>query len=170
MDIAAAHVNDPVPPLPDTVDLQLRQFVMSMLEKDPRDRPKDALVVSRTLARIERRLLDQQTEANDDTFVSPPSGRMPRRVASAPHAVNTLLRAMDPKTIIPAGDAPIPAAPIVADAAALAPAASAVADATSAPLAAPAAPTLQPPVPDMPSGVDHSLETSATADSWKEQQ
>ena len=180
MDIAAAHVNDPVPPLPDTVDLQLRQFVMSMLEKDPRDRPKDALVVSRTLARIERRLLDQQTEASDDTFVAPPSGRMPRRVASAPHAVNTLLRAMDPKTIIPAGDAPIPAAPIVADAASLNAAASAVASAaTSVPLAAPEvvvpappanAPIVQPPVADIPSGVDHSLETSATADSWKEQQ
>ncbi|OZG66657.1 serine-threonine protein kinase [Bifidobacterium hapali] len=184
VDIAAAHVNDPVPPLPDTVDLQLRQFVMSMLEKDPRDRPKDALVVSRTLARIERRLLDQQTEASDDTFVAPPSGRMPRRVASAPHAVNTLLRAMDPKTIIPAGDAPIPAAPIVADAASLnasVAAAGATSAATSVPLAAPevivpappansAAPIVQLPVADMPSGVDHSLETSATADSWKEQQ
>ena len=45
VDIAAAHVNDPVPPLPDTVDLQLNQFVMSMLSKDPLDRPKDALVV-----------------------------------------------------------------------------------------------------------------------------
>ena len=62
VDIAAAHVNNPVPPLPDSVDVQLREFVMSMLAKDPLDRPKDALVVSRTLARIERRLLDQQTE------------------------------------------------------------------------------------------------------------
>lgn len=61
VDIAAAHVNNPVPPLPDSVDVQLREFVMSMLAKDPLDRPKDALVVSRTLARIERRLLDQQT-------------------------------------------------------------------------------------------------------------
>lgn len=33
----------------------------SMLSKDPLDRPKDALTVSRTLSRIERRLLDQQT-------------------------------------------------------------------------------------------------------------
>lgn len=57
VDIAAAHVNNPVPPLPDSVDVQLREFVMSMLAKDPLDRPKDALVVSRTLARIERRLL-----------------------------------------------------------------------------------------------------------------
>ncbi|MBW3095384.1 serine/threonine protein kinase [Bifidobacterium sp. 64T4] len=82
VDIAAAHVNDTVPPLPDAVDFQLREFVMSMLAKDPRDRPADALVVSRTLARIERRLLDQQTELNEATIVS---GRMPRRISSTPH-------------------------------------------------------------------------------------
>lgn len=93
VDIAAAHVNDPVPPLPDTVDLQLNQFVMSMLSKDPLDRPKDALVVSRTLARIERRLLDQETAQTDDTFIA--SGRLPRRVVSLPHTVNTLLRELN---------------------------------------------------------------------------
>ena len=80
VDIAAAH--DTVPPLPDAVDFQLREFIMSMLSKDPRDRPADALVVSRTLARIERRLLDQQTELNEATIVS---GRMPRRISSTPH-------------------------------------------------------------------------------------
>ena len=93
VDIAAAHVNDPVPPLPDTVDLQLNHFVMSMLSKDPLDRPKDALVVSRTLARIERRLLDQETAQTDDTFIA--SGRLPRRVVSLPHTVNTLLRELN---------------------------------------------------------------------------
>lgn len=93
VDIAAAHVNDPVPPLPDTVDLQLNQFVMSMLSKDPLDRPKDALVVSRTLARIERRLLDQETAQTDDTFIA--SGRLPRRVVSLPHTVNPLLRELN---------------------------------------------------------------------------
>ncbi|MEJ5921325.1 serine/threonine-protein kinase [Bifidobacterium thermophilum] len=85
VDIAAAHVNEPVPPLPDSIDLQLRQFVMSMLEKDPRDRPKDALVVSRTLARIERRLMDQETKLSDDTTIVPSRGRLPRRVSSTPH-------------------------------------------------------------------------------------
>ena len=67
VDIAAAHVNDPVPPLPDNLDLQLRQFVMSMLAKDPKDRPKDALIVSKVLSRIERRLLDQETSFNNTT-------------------------------------------------------------------------------------------------------
>ena len=93
VDIAAAHVNNPVPPLPDSVDLQLSQFVMSMLSKDPLDRPKDALVVSRTLARIERRLLDQQTEMNDNTTMVTNGARIPRRVSSAPRPAATLLNA-----------------------------------------------------------------------------
>ena len=85
VDIAAAHVNDPVPPLPENIDLQLRQFVMSMLAKNPEDRPKDALVVSKILARIERRLLDQQTLFNDKTSVlSLPGSRPLRRVRSIP--------------------------------------------------------------------------------------
>ena len=71
--------------MPDTVDLQLRQFVMSMLAKDPRDRPKDALVVSRTLSRIDRRLMDQETKLSDDTTIVPSHGRLPRRVSSTPH-------------------------------------------------------------------------------------
>ena len=57
VDIAAAHVNNPVPPLPASVDFQLSQFVMSMLSKDPLDRPNDALTVARILTRIQRRLL-----------------------------------------------------------------------------------------------------------------
>lgn len=85
VDIAAAHVNDAVPPLPDTVDVQLAQFVMSMLAKDPRDRPKDALVVSRTLSHIERRLFDQEASFSETTMVSR-DGRIARRVVSAPYS------------------------------------------------------------------------------------
>ncbi|EFA22351.1 serine/threonine-protein kinase [Bifidobacterium gallicum] len=84
VDIAAAHVNNPVPPLPNTVDVQLREYVMYMLAKDPLDRPVDALAVARILSRIERRLLDQQTE-EVETRIMRLDGRMPRRVASEPH-------------------------------------------------------------------------------------
>ncbi|RFT41598.1 serine/threonine protein kinase [Bifidobacteriaceae bacterium N170] len=85
VDIAAAHVNDPVPPLPDSVDLQLRQFVMSMLSKNPKDRPKDALVVSKVIAKIERRLLDQQTAFNNkNTIDSSNAQRIKRSVRSVP--------------------------------------------------------------------------------------
>lgn len=86
IDIAAAHVNEAVPPLPDTVDVQLAQFVMSMLSKDPRDRPADALVVSRTLSHIERRLMDRQAE-REETPMSR-DGRIARRVVSTPFFVD----------------------------------------------------------------------------------
>lgn len=85
VDIAAAHVNDPVPPLPDSVDIQLRQFVMSMLSKNPKDRPKDALVVSKVLSKIERRLLDQQTAFNNkNSILSSAVQRPARSVRSVP--------------------------------------------------------------------------------------
>lgn len=85
VDIAAAHVNDPVPPLPDSVDIQLRQFVMSMLSKNPKDRPKDALVVSKVLSKIERRLLDQQTAFNNKNSVPSSAVQRPTRsVRSVP--------------------------------------------------------------------------------------
>ena len=88
VDIAAAHVNNPVPPLPDDVDVQLAEFVMSMLAKDPLDRPKDAMVVSRVLGKIEARMLDQRSEMADATMAT--GGRMPRRVESAPHTFASL--------------------------------------------------------------------------------
>lgn len=84
VDIAAAHVNDPVPPLPESIDLQLRQFVMSMLAKDPKDRPSDALVVSKVLSRIERRLLDQETTFNNTTGILPTHSRHIRCIKSMP--------------------------------------------------------------------------------------
>jgi serine/threonine protein kinase len=61
VDIAAAQVNDPVPPLPDSTEPELARFVMSMLEKDPMRRPQNALDVSRRLSRIERDILDAET-------------------------------------------------------------------------------------------------------------
>lgn len=84
VDIAAAHVNDPVPPLPENVDLQLQQFIMSMLAKNPKDRPKDALVVSKVLSRIERRLLDQETAFNNTTGVLSTNLRQRRCIKSMP--------------------------------------------------------------------------------------
>ena len=89
VDIAAAHVNDPVPPLPDSIDTQLTSFIMSMLAKDPRDRPANALVVSHTLAKIEQRLLDQQI---GQTEMMDPDTPRPRQIISKPHMAKNLLR------------------------------------------------------------------------------
>jgi len=42
VDIAVAHVNTPVPPLPPSVDRQIARLVMRLLAKDPADRPGSA--------------------------------------------------------------------------------------------------------------------------------
>lgn len=48
VDIAVAHVNRPVPPLPRTVDPTMADIVMRMLAKDPADRPRSAASLART--------------------------------------------------------------------------------------------------------------------------
>lgn len=96
VDIAAAHVNDPVPPLPEIIDLQLRQFVMSMLSKDPKDRPQDALIVAKVLSKIERRLLDQQTAFDDKTSVLNSQNSRPlRRIKSLPQTKINIIDIFD---------------------------------------------------------------------------
>ncbi len=49
VDIAIAHVNTPVPPLPDGVEQELAALVMRMLDKDPERRPRSAASLARTL-------------------------------------------------------------------------------------------------------------------------
>jgi serine/threonine-protein kinase len=49
VDIAVAHVNTPVPPLPADVDPELAALVMRMLAKDPEERPRSAASLARVL-------------------------------------------------------------------------------------------------------------------------
>lgn len=49
VDIAVAHVNTPVPPMPSDVDPELAALVMRMLAKDPEDRPRSAASLARVL-------------------------------------------------------------------------------------------------------------------------
>lgn len=52
VDIAFAHVNEAVPPLPDSVPPEVRAVVMEMLAKKPADRPPSARDLARRLDRI----------------------------------------------------------------------------------------------------------------------
>lgn len=72
VDIAFAHVNQPVPPMPDDVDRRVRDVVMSMLDKDPERRPRSGA----SLGRILDALL-QQMHADDAQrrVVVPPTRR-----------------------------------------------------------------------------------------------
>ncbi|NTW38652.1 MAG: protein kinase [Cellulomonadaceae bacterium] len=49
VDIAIAHVNTAVPPLPDHIDPALSALVMRMLAKEPEQRPRSAASLARTL-------------------------------------------------------------------------------------------------------------------------
>ena len=50
VDIAFAHVNDPVPPLPDFVPEPLADVILHLLEKDPAKRPESGSAAVRELA------------------------------------------------------------------------------------------------------------------------
>jgi len=49
VDIAVAHVNTPVPPMPAEIDPELSALVMKMLSKDPEERPRSAAALARIL-------------------------------------------------------------------------------------------------------------------------
>ena len=52
VDIAFAHVNEPVPELPESVPAEVRQIIMELLAKQPGDRPATARELARRLDRI----------------------------------------------------------------------------------------------------------------------
>ncbi|MBV7363113.1 serine/threonine protein kinase [Actinomycetaceae bacterium TAE3-ERU4] len=56
VDIAIAHVNQKVPPLPDSVPPLVRTLIMSMLQKKPVNRPPDAASFARQVAYVARQL------------------------------------------------------------------------------------------------------------------
>ena len=49
VDIAVAHVNQPVPPMPTDIDKPLADLVMRMLDKEPEERPRSAASLARAL-------------------------------------------------------------------------------------------------------------------------
>ncbi|RRD30150.1 serine/threonine-protein kinase [Actinomyces bowdenii] len=52
VDIAFAHVNDEIPPLPETIPAPVRELVLQLLAKKPADRPPSARDVARALDRL----------------------------------------------------------------------------------------------------------------------
>lgn len=52
VDIAFAHVKEPVPTMPDHLDARVREAVLQMLAKDPEQRPRSAASLARTLEQI----------------------------------------------------------------------------------------------------------------------
>ena len=58
VDIAFAHVNKPVPPLPESVPNELRELVMELLEKEPQLRPESACALMNRIEAVHTALLN----------------------------------------------------------------------------------------------------------------
>lgn len=56
VDIAFAHVNQPIPPLPEHIDARVQAVVTLMLAKDPEQRPRSAASLARSLEELARDL------------------------------------------------------------------------------------------------------------------
>lgn len=93
VDIAVAHVNTPVPPLPADVDPELAALVMRMLEKDPEKRPRSAASLARAL--------DDMADRTPPGGVPAPYGRhaRPVDVADAVESAEDALRPTVPARI-----------------------------------------------------------------------
>ncbi|PKY72572.1 kinase [Winkia neuii] len=76
VDIAFAHVNQKVPPLPDSVPPELRALVMQLLEKDPAHRPASARDLARDLARVSHIL--RTGRSSEPEPGAKPAGRIPK--------------------------------------------------------------------------------------------
>ncbi len=119
VDIAVAHVNDPVPPLPPVVDRPLGALVMRLLDKDPARRPQSADELAglfdRLLARtppegvpvvVSRPTPVQAPAAPAPTAAPPADGAPPTRVPQGPPPA-----ARRPATSGPQRPAPPPSYP-----------------------------------------------------------
>ncbi len=80
VDIAFAHVNQAVPAMPEHIDSRVREIVMSMLAKDPEDRPRSAASLARIIEEL-LPLLDPPVP-DAEQRPSPQTSPLPRRAAS----------------------------------------------------------------------------------------
>lgn len=79
VDIAFAHVNQKVPPLPESVPAELRALVMQLLEKNPAHRPASARDLARELARVSHILRNGESEPK----AAPSKETSPSRIPKA---------------------------------------------------------------------------------------
>ncbi|ARD40978.1 kinase [Actinomyces gaoshouyii] len=85
VDIAFAHVNEPVPPMPKSVPPEVRQVVMELLAKKPADRPASARELARRLDRIVIHLPEEHWDP-EDSLAWASTGRSARGSGAAPTA------------------------------------------------------------------------------------
>ncbi|UFU06639.1 serine/threonine-protein kinase [Ruania halotolerans] len=89
VDIAFAHVNQPIPELPSHLDERVRAVVVQMLAKDPEQRPRSAASLARTLESLTEQLrapTEREPRAEDD----PPATSVAVPVSAPPPLVPVL--------------------------------------------------------------------------------
>lgn len=93
VDIAFAHVNDPVPPLPEDVPEPLAAFVTRVLSKDPTERPQSGTAFARELTRVAGEI-----GAGTEPLPLEPAAPEPEPVSSdAPAVIAPVKRRVRPK-------------------------------------------------------------------------
>ena len=98
VDIAVAHVNDPVPPLPASVDKKLAALVLRLLSKEPADRPASG----EELAGLLDRLMPQTPPSGVAVLVSKPGpAREERRAATRPRTSSDTAHAAQGGAVTP---------------------------------------------------------------------
>lgn len=98
VDIAIAQVNDPVPPIPDSVSPGLAAVIMDVLEKNPRRRPASAQALARTLGELR---LPTASERRRRDSGRRPTAVPPRHRGGAPSRVM-------PPSVVPKARRPRP--------------------------------------------------------------
>lgn len=82
VDIAIAHVNEKVPPLPEHVSPDLAAVIMTLLDKNPRRRPRSAARLAEQLAQV--RLMGRERPSTP-AAAAPRARRMPPSIAPKEH-------------------------------------------------------------------------------------
>lgn len=83
VDIAVAHVNEPVPPLPRATHKALSELVMRMLAKDPLERPRSAAALAHTFEQLGTEIAANPFDTGTRTTSAAPVSRALAPVKSA---------------------------------------------------------------------------------------
>ena len=101
VDVAFAHVNEPVPPLPEHVPAAVAALVTQLLAKEPGARPRSGAALARSLERL--------TDDAEPAAAAPASPDPPAAVPAAPGDAEHAHPADDVRADAAAPEVPVPA-------------------------------------------------------------
>ena len=133
VDIAFAHVNKPVPKLPDSVPQPLADLVMDLLEKDPRRRPPSALALGDRIEQVMAQLGISFARSPEDVEAAAAAAKeADRQAQEQARAIREAELADEAGEVVPVAAEAAEAVPAAAEAAVPQPVAEAPASAAAA--------------------------------------